>query len=60
MNPADNERIEVACATVRELGRAIRALECEQDEAINRYHQAIVDASDTPINDERQMMLEAA
>lgn len=54
------ERIDGALATVMELGRAIRSLECLQDEAIGRYHQAIVEAADTPIFDERQMMLEAA
>lgn len=54
------ERIRAARAAVNELGRAIRALECEQDEALNRYHQAIVDDADTPIHDDRQMMLEAA
>lgn len=54
------ERIEAARASVNELGRAIRALECEQDEALNLYHQAIVDASETPIYDERQMILKAA
>ncbi len=54
------DRIEAARATVNELGRAIRALECEHDEAVHRWHQAIADAADTPIHDERQILLEAA
>lgn len=54
------DRIRAARAAVNELGRAIRALECEHDEAVHRWHQAIIEASETPIYDERQMMLEAA
>lgn len=54
------DHIEAARASVNELGRAIRALECEQDEALNRYHQAIVDDAETPIHDERQTQMEAA
>ena len=60
MTRQQQERIESTAARVQELGTLIRALGRLQDEEQLEHYRAIAEASETPIYDERQLVLEAA